>query len=272
MKRLKLQPVRLLALLGLVLSGSLLSAAHASADITCYDFNGIGEPKAVMDALPNDPFGIDTGWPLPSGLGSGDQEAGNGIACDSERDISENGSPGNEECSTSADRPTNGLDQLPKGQFEQATIQSVVYSDVVQTADNPSKFYSIMSISTPEFEVYADYEGHDVHGQCGAYQATSRLQALLAPGTKVWLEVDEAGFYTQTLLDRHIWVQVDGKFRLVSEILVTEGHAVVTTERPGTGRADAVKNPPDGSKYRDALRTAQKLVIESGVGLWSACA
>lgn len=272
MKRFTLQSARLVALFGMILSGSLLSWAPTSADVTCYDFDETGEPKAVMDALPNDPFGIDTGWPLPSGLGSGDQEAGNGIACDSEKDIPENESPGNEEYPISANSSANGLDQLPDGEFEEATIQSVVYSDAVQTAENPSKFYSVMSVSTPEFDVYADYEDHDVTGQCGAYEATTRLQELLAPGTKVWLEVDEAGFFTQTMLDRHIWVQLDGKFRLVSEILVSEGHAVVTTERPGMGRADAVSNPPNGSMYRDALRTAQKQAIESGVGLWSACA
>jgi hypothetical protein len=51
----------------------------ALADITCYDFDGQAEAQAVYDALPGDPFGIDTGWPLPS-LASGDQEAGNGVA------------------------------------------------------------------------------------------------------------------------------------------------------------------------------------------------
>ncbi len=128
-----------------------------------------------------------------------------------------------------------------------------------------------MSIATPEYEVYADYEGNEVSGQCGSAAATRRLQEVLAPGTEVWLEVDEAGFFTRNVLDRHIWVELDGRYRLVSEVLITEGHGVVATERPGTGLADVESNPPDGSRYRDALRKAQERAIEEEVGIWSSC-
>src|SRR5215211_367815 len=71
----------------------------ALADMTCLDFDGQAEAQAVYDALPGDPFGLDTGWPLPP---YGDQEAGNGFACDATGDIPELASPGNEEYQISA--------------------------------------------------------------------------------------------------------------------------------------------------------------------------
>lgn len=184
-----------------------LKPAPASAVITCYDFQSLAEAQAVYDALPGDPFELDTGWPAHGVVGGGDQEAGNGLACDATKDIPERKAPGNE-----------------KYQIDD---------------DDPAK---------------------------------NGLKELLAPDTTVWLEVDEAGFYTATELERHLWIKLDGRYRLVSEVLVTEGHAVVATNRPGTGRGDALKNPPPGSRYRDALRSAQEYVIEARVGLWKQCA
>lgn len=78
-------------------------------------------------------------------------------------------------------------------------------------------------ISPKQFDIYADYEGHEVPGQCGSIEATSRLQQLLVPGTTVWLEIDETGFNTMYVLSRHVWIQLDGKYRLLAEVLVTEG-------------------------------------------------
>ncbi len=243
----------------------------ASADITCYDFHSQADAQAVYDALPGDPFGIDTGWPPPL-LASGDQEAGNGVACDATKDIRELDSPGNEEYAISDDSSENGLDALPDVKLEAATVRSVEYAEAVQTEENPEKLYRIMGVATPEYQVYSDYEDVEVPGQCGAYEATQRLQELLAPGTAVWLEIDEkAGSYTGTQLDRHLWIALDGRYRLVAEVLVSEGHAVVATQRLGTGRADAEKNPPPGSRYRDALREAQVLAINGQVGLWCQC-
>lgn len=243
----------------------------ALADITCYDFSSQAEAQAVYDALPGDPFGIDSGWPPPS-LASGDQEAGNGVACDATKDIPELESPGDEEYEIGDDPAENGLDELPDVELEAATVREAQYAGAVQTEENPEKLYAIVGVATPEFERYADYEEAEVPGQCGADAATGRLQELLAPGTTVWLEIDEVGFYTQNILDRHLWVEVDGRYRLVSEALVSEGHAVVATQRPGTGRGDALENPPPGSRYRDALRDAQQQAIEDQVGIWGECA
>ena len=248
-----------------------LVPSTARADITCYDFDIQAEAQAVYDALPGDPFGIDAGWPLPS-LASGDQEAGNGVACDATKDIPELESPGDEEYEIGDDPAESGLDELPDVELEEATIREAQYAGAIQTEENPEKLYSLVGVATPEFELYADYEEDEVPGQCGAYAATERLQELLAPGTTVWLEIDEAGFYTQDILDRHLWVELDGRYRLVSEVLVTEGHAVVATQRPGTGRGDAEENPPPGSRYRDALREAQDRAVGAQVGFWGACA
>ena len=85
----------------------------------------------------------------------------------------------------------------------------------------------------------------------------------------VWLEADEVGFHTQDVLDRHLWIELNGCYRLVSEILVSEGHAVVATRRPGTALPNANDKP--GSRYRDALREAQRRAIEAQVGLWGQC-
>lgn len=248
-----------------------LAWSPVAADITCYDFNSQAEAQAVYDALPDDPYEIDSGWPPPGIVGGGDQEAGNGIPCDATNDIPETDSPGDEEYEIGETPSDNGLDKLPKVKLEKATIREVQYAGAVQTEENPDKTYDIMGIATPEFERYADYEDRDVPGQCGADAATTRIQELLEPGTTVWLEVDEAGFFTQNVLDRHLWIELDGRYRLVSEVLVSEGHAVVASERPGTGQADARENPPHGVRYRDALRKAQEQAIEEKIGIWEQC-
>jgi endonuclease YncB( thermonuclease family) len=163
------------------------------------------------------------------------------------------------------------LAALPNVDLEEATVREAQYQEAVQTEENPDTLYRIMGIATPEYELYSNYEDREVPGQCGAYEATQRLQELLAPGTSIWLEVDETGSYFPTRLDRQIWVEVDGRHRLVAEVLVSEGHAVVATQRPGTGRGDARENPPPGSRYRDALREAQELAMAAGVGIWGQC-
>lgn len=254
----------------------------ALADITCYDFDSQAEAQTVYDALPGDPFGIDTGWPLPS-LASGDQEAGNGVACDATKEIPERASPGNEEYQIGTDPAQNGLADLPTGDLEEATVREVQYQEAVLTEENTGQRYRIMGIATPEYELHSDYEGVEVPGQCGAYETTQRLQELLPPGTPIWLEIDDAGSYTDaqlndegvykaTQLDRQVWVELNGRYRLVAEILVSEGHAVVATQRPGMGRPDALDNPPPGSRYRDALRQAQENAMAAGVGIWGQCA
>lgn len=257
----------LVVLLPLLATAGTLRPLSVRADITCYDFVSQAEAQAVYDALPGDPYGIDSGWPSPSG----DQEAGNGVPCDAGNDIPETDSPGDEAYEISDDSTKNGLEELPDLDLEEATVREAQYAGAVQTEENPDKLYSIMGIATPEFELYADYEGHEVPGQCGADAATTRLQELLAPGTTVWLEVDEAGFFTQNVLDRHLWIELDGRYRLVSEVLISEGHAVVATERPGTGRGDAQENPPPGARYRDALRDAEELAVEREAGIWGQC-
>ena len=55
----------------------------------------------------------------------------------------------------------------------------------------------------------------------------------------------------------------------VSEVLVFEGHAVAATRRPGAALPNANEKP--GSRYRDALREAQRRAIETRVGLWGQC-
>lgn len=261
-------------LVSLMIGGPLVAfiAPSVQADITCYDFSSQAEAQTVYDALPGDPYGLDTGWPAPGVVGGGDQEASNGVACDAESKLPERESPGNEKYAISENAADNGLVKLPKGDIEKATINEVQYAEAIQTKENPSKFYSIMGIATPEYEVYSDYEGHDVPGQCGAAETTARLQELLAPGTTVWLQIDKAGFYTATMLDRQVWIRLDGRYRLVSEILVSEGLAVVATERPGTARPDAGTNPPPGAMYRDALRRAQQQAISEKRGIWGQCA
>ena len=244
---------------------------RAVADITCLDFDSQAEAQEVFDALPGDPYGIDSGWPVPEGFGFGDQEAGNGVACDATNDVPETDSPGNEEYRISSDSSKNGLEALPVGDLEEATVKEVQYAEAIQTEENPSKFYVIMGIATPEYQIYSNYETGEVPGQCGAAAATERLRQLLSPGTKIWLQIDEAGFYARDQLDRQIWVKVGPMYRLVSEVLVSEGHAVVATDRPGTGIADAKENPPPGAMYRDALRTAQRLAIKYRRGIWEAC-
>ena len=133
-------------------------------------------------------------------------------------------------------------------------MRETQYQEAVQIEENPEKLYRIMGIATPEYELYSDYEDVEVPGQCGAYEATQRLQELLAPGTPIWLEVDETGFYTQTQLDRQVWVQLDGRYRLVAEILVSEGHAVVATQRPGMAVFCGItklirKRPPENGTF-----------------------
>ena len=54
----------------------------------------------------------------------------------------------------------------------------------------------------------------------------------------------------------------DGRYHLVSEVLVFEGHAVAATRRPGAALPNAHEKP--GSRYRDALRLAQRRGAISG--------
>lgn len=103
--------------------------SSAFADITCYDFSSQADAQAVLDALPNDPFGLDTGWPINKGLTvMGDVEPGNGVACDSENSIPDNEFPGGEPYVIGADPSQNGRTELPTG-LEEVTIAAS--SDII---------------------------------------------------------------------------------------------------------------------------------------------
>jgi endonuclease YncB( thermonuclease family) len=200
-------------------------------------------------------------------------EAGNGVACDTGSEIPEVTSPGDEAYEVGDDGSLNGRTELPDD-VEQVTIASVEGATSFYTVEDPDLEYAVNGVATPEFEPGANYESDVFAVQCGAVAANTRVQELLAPGTVVWLEVDEAywgGNLGLNRTSRHVWIELDGRFRLLAEVLISEGHGVAAPERPGTGRGDAMTDPPIGIMYRDALRAAQQIAIETGAGLWTAC-
>src|SRR5438270_4710811 len=63
---------------------SIASPGTAAAEVSCYRFDVQADAQNALDALPNDPYGLDQGRvPIQDGeVDAGDVQAGNGAPCD----------------------------------------------------------------------------------------------------------------------------------------------------------------------------------------------
>src|SRR5689334_9167450 len=98
---------------------SLSDAFSARADITCYDFDIPTEIDTVFSALPNDPYGLDSGWPELS-----ESSAQNGVPCDQRHDTPEQATPGDE---LKDKRVGGGLKDRPDGLVEAVVAEPGIW-------------------------------------------------------------------------------------------------------------------------------------------------
>lgn len=137
---------------------------------------------------------------------------------------------------------------------EPAIIDHVIDGDTVRVIVAPHARAStdgsvrvrLLNIDTPELA----RDGQP--GECGASEATARVEQLLAPGDLVWLaaDVEDRDVYDRLL--RAVWTE-DGRF--INTLLAVEGYAQALLVEP---------NDRFYNEVVDAVERAQR----QGRGIW----
>ena len=153
-------------------------------------------------------------------------------------------------------QPARGTAGLPTG-IQAATVDDVVDGDTIEirfAGDGTVYDVRLIGIDTPETK------HPTIPPECFGAEASARTEALLPPGTAIFLEKDVSETDRFGRLLRYVWLS-GGRGRPAvnaNEVLVREGFATASTF------------PPD-VKYADRFTAAQRLAYEEGAGLWSAC-
>lgn len=143
----------------------------------------------------------------------------------------------------STPEPTSTTKTL--GQY--ATVVSVTDGDTIRvTVDGANLPVRLILIDTPEV-----FDSVDCYGR----EAAAFMTELLPPGTPVFLEKDVSEVDPFDRLLRYVYFQ-DG--RMVNEVVVSEGYAVLSSY------------PPD-VKHLATIRAAEDSARSLGRGLWEQC-
>jgi len=130
---------------------------------------------------------------------------------------------------------------------QHATVASVTDGDTIRVAlDGANLPVRLILVDTPEVFDRAD---------CYGREASAFMTDLLPPGTPIFLEKDVSEVDPYGRLLRYVYLR-DG--RMVNELVVSEGYAVVATY------------PPD-VKHLAPIRAAEDSARSLGRGLWSEC-
>lgn len=144
--------------------------------------------------------------------------------------------------------PTAGLG--PTGPTQQAFVVRVVDGDTIRVRIGGEEYrLRYIGIDTPEVV-------HPSRPVERTGREASGANARLVDGRTVVLEKDVSDTDRFGRLLRHVWIEEDGTWLLVSLELVRLGMAQVSTYPPGV-------------KYTDLFLVAQREAREAGVGLWA---
>jgi len=240
------------AVWGLLLSLGLLSCLpmNAAADIDCDDFTFLEDAQAIVDGLGSDPYSLDS----PRGSGA---EPADGVLCEERPDEESALIP-----MTSAVEIDPVFDELPTSALpdgaEETKTHGALSEDNVYLDDD--KTLELLGIELPGWNPRR-LPDQDCFGQ----EAEARLEELLTEDRTVHLETDREERHPEDdkpwnddLILGYLWIEDDGKYQMVNELLVREGYAVVAIV-------------PPNMKYAGDLRRAQEEAIAAGAGLWAAC-
>jgi micrococcal nuclease len=146
-----------------------------------------------------------------------------------------------------------GAPARPTGPTQEAALVSVVDGDTIRVVvDGVEERVRYIGIDTPEPNPTSA-----ATPEPWSAEATAANADLLAAGGRLVLERDVSERDRYGRLLRHPWLEVHGRWTLLSLALVAEGYAQVTTY------------PPD-VKYVDAFLAAQRDARGAGRGLWGA--
>lgn len=151
-----------------------------------------------------------------------------------------------------------GLTAAPEatsdGAPELVTVQRVVDGDTVLVViDGRVERVRYVGIDAPELEWTDGARPADCFGP----EARDRHAELVA-GRQLRIERDRSDRDRFDRLLRHAWLEVDGEWRHVGELLVVEGSARARSYPPDTAQDD---------RLADAERSAR----DRAAGLWGAC-
>ncbi|MCG0239167.1 MAG: thermonuclease family protein [Firmicutes bacterium] len=144
--------------------------------------------------------------------------------------------------------PSGAAQEVPPGVPQGArlaVVERVVDGDTLEVQlDGQTERVRMIGVDTPE-----------VHGQVEPYgpEASAFTKKVLAPGTRVWLELDVETRDRYGRLLAYVWL-ADG--RLFNEVLLREGYAQLLTIPPNV-------------KYVERLTAAEREAREAGRGLWA---
>ncbi len=142
-------------------------------------------------------------------------------------------------------QPPGHLEERASGERQSAKLVRVIDGDTIDVELEAHRFrIRYIGVDTPESTTELD---------CFGQEATQRNSELVSSGmVELEKDVSETDRYDRLL--RHVWA--DGV--LVSEVLVREGYARVTTY------------PPD-EKYVERFLAVEEEARNEGAGLWSVC-
>jgi micrococcal nuclease len=133
----------------------------------------------------------------------------------------------------------------PSGETQRVRVVEVYDGDTI-----------VVRIAGEEVEVR--YIGIDApeRGTGNIFRRATRANSRLVDGKRVWLEKDVSETDQFDRLLRHVWIKVDGAWKLVSTDLVRRG------------LAEAVSYPPD-TLFDHVFMAAQDAAQDDGIGLWA---
>jgi micrococcal nuclease len=152
---------------------------------------------------------------------------------------------------TGTTAPIPGSPERPTGPTEEATLLRVVDGDTIRVlVGGLEERVRYVGIDTPEPNTTSAATPEPY-----AAAATAANAGLLAAGGRLVLERDVSERDGFGRLLRHPWLEADGRWTLVSLVLVAEGFAQAATY------------PPD-VKYVDGFVAAERAARAAGRGLW----
>lgn len=144
-----------------------------------------------------------------------------------------------------------GGPERPTGRTEEVTLVRVVDGDTIRVLlGGVEERVRYIGIDTPEPNASSARTPEPY-----AAAATAANARLLEGGGRLVLEADVSERDGFGRLLRHAWTEADGRWTLVSLVLVAEGFAQAATY------------PPD-VKYAEVFVAAQRAAREAGRGLW----
>ncbi|MDP9369018.1 MAG: thermonuclease family protein [Chloroflexota bacterium] len=153
--------------------------------------------------------------------------------------------------------PTSALAaeaRIPVG-ATRATVLRVLDGDTIRVEqDGKRKTVRLLLVDAPETRVPKSLV------ECHGAEAKQRLETMLPKRRTVYLEGDTSKWDRRAQSVSYVWFKgkEDGKAHLANEILVQEGHGVLTTT-------------PRDTKRVDRIQAAQEKAEAAQAGLWATC-